>query len=146
MNCTQCGKDVNDHGESRETDRCVAEKLGWKFVQNAQEETGEDYFCRIENYDNRVRDGGWQLAPDSDLVHGWACAKCQNELPKFSSPEMTKEIWELVEKMKEYFDYIAPQSTGWMLVLINKDNNNVYFYDSNISLLIIRAYLCQEEG
>ena len=74
MNCTVCGKDVNDHNEGRNCDRCIAEKLGLNITLYTP--TGDFYLDTAE---------------------------CCEPIPHYSSPEMSAETWGLVEKMKEYF-------------------------------------------
>ena len=43
MNCTACKKPVDEHGEGRETDRCVAEKLGWTDVYISGDNPKDSY-------------------------------------------------------------------------------------------------------
>lgn len=148
--CTICGKPVDEHIAGRETDFCIAKREGWKFVQNAYEETGYDYFCRGENFDDKIRDGGWWLVPDSDPIKGWACAKCgDNAPPEYTSPDSIDPAWGLVEKIKGFTQLertLDPLiKARWMVIAYRKDEWQTSSYAPTPQLCICRAYLAKEE-
>ena len=125
MNCTICGKDVNEHNEGRSCDRCVAEKLGWNGKVSHHEGTGS--------------------------AHGFSnCSACFNLIPHYSSPDMDKETWELVERMKNDEDGFE---LGHYKELLNGPWNIHVGYMGitapTPTLAICRAFLAmedQEEG
>ncbi len=81
MNCTVCGKDINDHVEDRSCDRCVAKKLGWADIREYPQK-----MSWASGLEGRL--------PNSDE---WA------NIPHYSSPEMSPETWGLVERFGNDF-------------------------------------------
>jgi hypothetical protein len=80
MKCTVCTKSIESHEAGRETDRCVAEKLGYKFHQPIP----GHWICGSDEA---------AIAPDGG---GIFCVPCQG-IPSYS--EDIQDAWGLVEKM-----------------------------------------------
>jgi len=74
----------------RELDALVAEKvMGWKYSQVSP--NTERFFCREYG-----QQSGWWLRPEMDTEDGWACAKCSDVPPSYSTD--IGAAWEVVEK------------------------------------------------
>lgn len=72
MNCQICQKPVDEHGEGRKTDRCIAERLGLNITLYTP--TGDFYLDTAE---------------------------CCEPIPHYSSPTMSAETWGLAKEIVE---------------------------------------------
>lgn len=117
-NCSVCKKPVDEHLEGRETDRCVAEKLGW----NEQ----------ILHHRGVGKAPGYQN-----------CSECFNLIPHYSSPTMSAEVWGLEKKLGVYFavfkDFFGEE---WFCSWNAKQNLSAKA--PTAPLAICRAFLCME--
>jgi hypothetical protein len=125
MNCSVCKKPIEEHGESRETDRCVAEKLGWKEIKLWKETKDLD-----EYMEGRI----------PTPVGEWMA------VPHYSSPEMSPETWGLVERMGVWFSvghYISfGDDEGWSVSI--EEGGEDFIIAPTPTLAICRAYLAME--
>lgn len=128
MNCTICKRPLEEHLEGCQTDKCVAEKLGYEARIQADE---------VCNFLGFMRPKQTNLA--------W------EPTPHYSSPEMSAETWSLVERIgvMEINNIPNPPSgDDWQLVKISRGEEPYYVYDINAptpTLAICRAFLAMEE-
>jgi len=117
MNCTVCGKDVNEHGESRETNRCVAEKL---------KKTAKP---------RKNRSWCGQTMPNSGF----------EQIPLYSSPDSIDPAWELTDKFG-WFYLVKTAEGDWHFTQgIFTEQESTTFSAPTPQLAIIRAYLVKRE-
>lgn len=145
MNCTICGKPVDEHGENEQTDICIVKKLGWKFSQEAP---GIEYWCRINDESKKVTDGGWWLRAGDDKKLGWACANpaCGPLIPHYSSPDMSADTWGLVERMGNAYILSNISKPLYDIQIVTaRIVTDIYIKAPTPTLAICRAFLAQEE-
>jgi hypothetical protein len=126
MNCTQCQKPVDEHGESRETDWCIALREGLVYP---------------------TKEGRWTRQKDNSHLAGYTKEHIlgfTDWLPHYSFPTMSAETWELTKKLG--YDWsLYPQEDLFVLFLGIDDINPVIFNAPTPTLTICRAFLAKEE-
>lgn len=120
-NCTVCSQPVDEHLEGRKTDRCVAEKLGWKEIGN---------------------DGGYKSGLHGrHPIHKKGCST--QGIPHYSSPTMSAETWGLTEKIDCEWS-LYPEGEQFVFFWDSDPHPYLTFKAPTASLAIIRAFLACE--
>ena len=117
MDCTICSRPIDEHGEGRSTDRCIAKKLGWTRI-SLQGTFGNKHWQAWDKEDNVV------------------------DLPFYSSPEMSAATWGLFRdiSLQRPASISFHVEIGWILDVGINDAFRIQTGHSE-TLAICRAFL-----
>ena len=130
MNCQSCNKPVENHEAGWETDRCIAEKLGWTDINITDLSTPWEF---TDPPEARQILGYGMKPSDAMTPH-----KRKRQLPHYSTKIECVE--ELIEKIKKGFQLLYTQAYDW--VITSEDS---LIIASTIPLAVCHAFLVKGE-